>query len=203
MELQLYTTPTVALEVKYSSDGPLDFGGLSFEYYIKKNLSLGASISYNKTKESLVQIINIYDLGVSSYDYQKLTGNSILNFFMRNYTENYFGWFYGAYIKYWMHYNKRLNTHTYPSEYTTYFINNRTPKAYRNHKISLGIIVGHKWNINRWTFSLMLGMGYSPGFLYFRQEKHFDKTHSGTTNLNADFGDRLSFVNHISVGFRF
>ena len=192
----------------YDSDGPLEYGGPSMEYYLKHNLSLGISGSWNGDENYLSQVIIDEKSGANgAYDYHLIEKNRIVNVYFRKYARDSTGtgFYYGGYIRYWYYRNERLETDLYPPEYKNYFVVNNYPVTYVDHKISLGFLVGFKGKIYKGiTWGVTLGTGFSPKFLYLSYEKHFDPGKNGIRRYSNSFSlEHLNILCHIFLGYRF
>jgi hypothetical protein len=208
LEIQLYTAPLTVFEVMYDSDGPLEYGGPSVEYFVKNTLSIGLSGSLNGDESYLWQVIvDNRSHTDGAFDYHIIEKNRIVNFYLKKYTgsDAGTGFFYGGYLRYWYYRNQRLDTDEYSAEYRNYFIINNYPITYSNHKISLGMLAGLKGRfLHNFTYGMFLGGGFSPSFLYLTHEKHFDPKKNTLKRYTTSFTpEHLSILCHAFIGYRF
>jgi hypothetical protein len=213
VEIQVYTAPLTFIEAEFGSDGPLEYDGPSFEYYIKENTSIGLSASINSARnDELSQLFSDPDTENSFiHDYSIRNKNRLLTFYYRKYLEGMSGTktFVGGYLRYWFHSDERLDTDQYSQEYRESLTRNKVPISLVDHKISIGFLTGVKIELSEIVcLNFTGGLGGSLPFMYFRNEKHFNEEDNRVITLKKANGifsseQHVSLIGHVSLGFRF
>jgi hypothetical protein len=181
--------------------GVADYPGISFENYLKKNLSVEISTSFRSEK--------------TNFDWEgspsgNRDNNLFINGFLKKYHTNKKGktnFYYGAYIRYWQQYNYRINVDQLTIAQQAIVDNNRVNYSTKTNKISYGFLTGYKLPVGqKFTLGINTGIGFSLPFTYWKKEVIYNQPTVVDLVGDADwigYWNHLSLIGQLSFGYRF
>ena len=188
IELKLYATSLGRL-------------GAGIEHFTNEYIGFELGSSYWKKK-------------ISSYlinaDIEEKEVNFHVNAMIKRYSAkklNNAGLFYGGYIRYWMEAQSIINENNWTIEQKDYYTSNNRRRTLRNHKISLGGLMGYKTQFSsKLSLAVTAGLGSSIPSSYWSKVTYYDYSVNTSSPINtALFGnlELISVLCQVSVNYRF
>jgi hypothetical protein len=190
-------------------EGTCEIVGIAAEILVGDKMGLELGGTFNKKTIQLSSYIQDPDYNLDGlYYYSQHGTNTLLNLKVIRYIDTikcHSGFFFGAFLRYWLKSSKTIHTDEFSSDYLNYLQHNPIEKSRHDHKISLGLIAGYKGRLFRTiTWKISAGAGFSPTFLYFRNVKYYSDITSSTEKVSKGLVlYHLSFLGQLGIGYRF